>query len=208
MYYFYLYMFNFYIKSYSFWIMSICIISICVLEPSFSLDINYFYLVHENSKGFKGTDCNCVPFPSSFDLNKKIQDRGMIFFYIMRQRWCCLYQLPQTTWLSMCQCILKFGSCVQQVSGGVQMHVHQFCYVQIGYFHYGCMQFGLLFFEYIFLRHKPTEKGFFCNGCLFCKWGHSLRKFWLSYHLLRSGYFMPSTSMHSTFVFILSLFQE
>jgi hypothetical protein len=144
-----------------------------------------------------------------FWISTRFKIWGMIFFYIMRQRWCCLYQLPWTTWLSMCQYILKFGSwIVQRVSGGVQMHVHQFCYVQIGYFHYGYMQFGLLFFEYIFLRHKPTEKGYFCNGCLFCKWGHSLRKFWLSYHLLRSGYFMPSTSMHSTFIFIWSLFQE
>jgi hypothetical protein len=62
-------------------IMSICIISICILESSFSLDINYFYLVHENgkgllaySRGWAGNDCNCVPLQSFMDLDKKIQD--------------------------------------------------------------------------------------------------------------------------------------
>ncbi len=49
---------------------------------------------------------------------------GMIFTYIMRRRWCCLYQLPQTTWLGVCWCILNLGSwMLQQVNRGMQMHV-------------------------------------------------------------------------------------
>ncbi len=67
-------------------------------------------------------------------LTRRFKIWGMIFFYIMRQRWCCLYQLPQTTWLGMCQCILKFGSwIVQRV---MQMHGFQFGYVQVSYLHF------------------------------------------------------------------------
>ncbi len=141
-------------------------------------------------------------------LTRSFKIWGMIFFYIMRRRWYCLYQLPRTIWLGMCQCILKFGSwIVQQVSGGMQMHAHQFGYIQIGYLHFCNIQFGLLFFVYIFLRHKLTEKGTFCNDCLFCEWGHSPRK--SDYHTICSG---VGISCHlpafSTFVFTWSLFQK
>ncbi len=58
-------------------------------------------------------------------LTRRFKIWGTIFFNIMRQRWCCLYHLPQTIWLGMCQCILKFGSwIVQQVSG--DMHLNFF----------------------------------------------------------------------------------
>ncbi len=134
---------------------------------------------------------------------------GMIFFYIVRQRWCCLYQLPQTIWLGMCQCILKFGSwIVQWVSWGMQMRGYEFGCIQNGYLHFCNVQFGLLLFIYTFLRHKLTEKGTLCNGCLFSKWRHTPRK--SDYYTICSkvGISCHLPACISTFVFIWSLFKE
>ncbi len=133
---------------------------------------------------------------------------GMIFFYIMRQIWCCLYQLPQTIWLGMCWFILKFGSwIVQWVSRGLQMHGYQFGCIQIGYLHCCNIQFGSLLFN-IFLRHKSTEKGTFHDGCSFRKWGHNPRK--SDYYTICSevGISCHLPACISTFVFIWSLFKE
>jgi hypothetical protein len=133
----------------------------------------------------------------------------MIFCYIMRRRWCCLYRLPQTIWLGMCQCILKFGSwIVQRVSRGVQMHGIQFDYIQIRYLHFGNIKFGWHLFTYIILRHKLTEKGTLCNGCLFSKWGHTLRKSDCYTICLEVGILCYLPACISTFVFIWSLFKE
>jgi hypothetical protein len=140
LYYYYLYYYNLYTISCSFWIISICIISICILKPSFSLDINYFNLVHENVKDYwrmQGVGRGRITIVCHSHLLWILKSRfkiwGMIFLYIMRQNWCCLYQSPQTIWLGMCQCILKFGSwIVQRVSGCMQMHVYQFGFTQFG----------------------------------------------------------------------------
>ncbi len=40
-------------------------------------------------------------------LTRRFKIWGMIFFYIIRQRWCCLYQSSWTIWLGTCQCIPK-----------------------------------------------------------------------------------------------------
>ncbi len=126
--------------------------------------------MHANSKGLlaysRGVGWERITIVCHSHLlwisTRRFKIQGMIFFYIMRQRWCCLYQSPQMIWLGMCWCILKFGSwIVQWVSGGMQMHVHQFSYIQIGYLHFCNKQFGLLFFVCFFLRHKLTEKGTF-----------------------------------------------
>ncbi len=134
---------------------------------------------------------------------------GMIFFYIMRQRWCSLYWLPRTIWLGMCQCILKFGSwIVQRVSRGMPKHGYHFEYIQIGYLHFCIIRFGWHLFIYIIHRHKSTEKGTLCNGCSFSKWGHTPRK--------SDNYTVCSEvsiscrlpACISTFLFIWSLFKE
>ncbi len=178
---------------YSFCIISVCIITIYILYLTHFDYINLHYLNLYTLTFFQPRylcmktikDCWCIQgigreriaivchFHLLWILTRRFKIWEMIFFYIMRQRWFCLYQLPQMIWLGMCQCILKFGSwIVQRMSGGMQMHVHQFGCIQNG-----MIQFGLLFFVYIFLRHKLTEKGTLCNGCLFWEWGHSPRKF-------------------------------
>jgi hypothetical protein len=109
----------------------ICIILICILKISFSLDISYFYLVDDNGKellaylrGRLGMDCNCAPFPSSLDLKEKIQDLRNNFLLHSETKMMLVYQLPRMIWLGICQCILKFGSwIVQRVSGCMQMYV-------------------------------------------------------------------------------------
>ena len=134
---------------------------------------------------------------------------GMIFFYIIRQTWCCLYQLPGTIWLGMCQCILKFGSwIVQRVSRGMQMHGYQFDYIQIGYLYFCNIQFGLHLFIYIILRHKSTKKRTLCNGCLLSKWGHTPRK--SDYYTICSevGISCHLPACISTIVFTWCLFEE
>ncbi len=140
---------------------------------------------------------------------RRFKIQGMIFFYITRRRWCCLYQLPQTIWLGMCRCILKFGSwIVQRVSRGMQMHGYQFDCIQIGCLHFCNIQFGLLLFIYIFLRHKLTDQWTLCNGCLFSEWGLTPRK--SDYYTICSevGISCHLPACISTFVFIWSLFEE
>ncbi len=124
---------------------------------------------------------------------------GIIFFYIMRRRWCCLYQLPRMIWLGMCQCILKLGSwTVQRVSKGMQMVT--FIVVTYNSVHF--------YLYTIFLRHKSTEKGTLCNGCSFSKWGHTPRK--SDYYTICSDVGIPCLlpACISTYVFIWSLFKE
>jgi hypothetical protein len=59
-----------------------------MFESSFSLDINYVYVVLENgkgllaySKGCLGKDCKCETFPCSSDLEDKIQDLRNDFLF-------------------------------------------------------------------------------------------------------------------------------
>jgi hypothetical protein len=143
-------------------------------------------------------------------LTSRFKIRGMFVFYIMRQRWCSLYWLPQMIWLGLCRWILKFGSwIVQQVSRGMPKHGYHFEYIQIGYLHFRIIQFGWHLFIYIIHRHKSTEKGTLCNCCLFSKWGHTPRK--SDYYTICSEVGVSCCHLPaciSTFIFIWSLLKE